>query len=215
MPGAPAKVQAVTPRSQRIAADVPLVGHVDAEERFARFPSGHLMKGMFFNRMVSLGGSRAYEEVAARLVKRPQLGRYLPFADYPQVDFSRLAHHIAVTRSPQLDVVEAMRRLARADITTFATSAVGSVMLALVGHDPAVALLKLPDMYAASLKGGTVTARELSPRLIELAYRDFYGWLDCYPIGHIEGLVAHCQQRAEIEVDPSSEIDAVIRVHLS
>lgn len=198
--------------TQRIRADVPLLGHVDAEERFERFPSSHLMKGMFFNRMVALGGARAYADVEGRLVKRPQLGRYLPFSDYPQVDFSRLAHHVAITKFPRLDVVESMRRLARHDIQTFAESAVGSVMLALVGRDPITALLKLPEMYRASLKGGAVTARLLAPGVVELAYRDFYGWLDCYPIGHIEGLVTHCGQRSEIEVEASSEIDATFRV---
>jgi uncharacterized protein (TIGR02265 family) len=193
---------------------MPLVGHVDAEERFERFPGGHVMKGMFFNRMVALGGMRAYTEIAPQLLKRPQLGRYLPFSDYPQVDFSRLAHHVAVTRFPRVDVVEAMRRLARQDIATFAESAVGSVMLALVGRDPVSALLKLPDMYAASLKGGTVTAKALAPDVVELDYRDFYGWLDCYPIGHIEGLCEHCQRRSEIEVEAESEVDAVLRVHV-
>ena len=170
------------------------------------------MKGMFFNRMVALGGARAYADVESRLVKRPALGRYLPFSDYPQVDFSRLAHRAAITKYPRLDVVEAMRRLAREDIQTFAESAVGSVMLALVGRDPRVGLLKLPEMYRASLKGGEVSARQLSADVIELAYRDFYGWLDCYPIGHIEGLIAHCGQRSEIEVEARSEIEAVLRV---
>lgn len=202
-------------RAQRIRADVPLLGHVEAEERFERFPSSHLMKGMFFNRMVALGGARAYADVEGRLVKRPALGRYLPFSDYPQVDFSRLAHHVAITKFPQFDVVESMRRLARHDIATFADSAVGSVMLALVGRDPRTALLKLPEMYRASLKGGEVSARSLDGGAIELVYRDFYGWLDCYPLGHIEGLVAHCGQRSEIEVDFESEFDATFRVHLA
>lgn len=202
-------------RSQRIRADVPLLGDVDAEERFARFPSTHLMKGMFFSRMIALGGPSAYAEIEPRMTRRPQLGRYLPFADYPQVDFSRLAHHVAITRYPDTDVVEAMRRLAREDIRTFASSGVGSVMLALVGSDPKVALLKMPDMYAASLKGGSVTAKEIATGVVELSYVDFYGWLDCYPIGHIEGLATHCNRRCEIEVEAASEVEAVLRIHLS
>ncbi len=193
---------------------MPLVGDVDPEERFARFPSSYLMKGMFFNRMVGLGGERAYREVESKLVKRPQLGRYLPFSDYPQVDFSRLAHQVAITRFPGQDVVEAMRRLARQDIATFAQSAIGSVMFALAGHDPVTALLKLPEMYRASLKGGEVSARLAGPQVVELAYREFYGWLDCYPIGHVEGLAAHCERSCEIEVEADSEIAAVLRVHL-
>lgn len=202
-------------RALRIRADVPLVGDVDAEERFARFPDSFRMKGMFFSRMIALGGHATFLEIQPRLRDKPRLGRYLPFSDYPQVDFSRLAHHVAVTRYPNVDVVEAMRRLAREDVRTFAASAVGSVMLALVGGDPRTALLKLPDMYAASLKGGEVTARLLADGAVELSYRSFYGWLDCYPIGHIEGLAAHCGRGCEIEAEAASELDAVLRVHLS
>jgi uncharacterized protein (TIGR02265 family) len=201
-------------RSRRIRPEVPLVGHVEAEERFARFPSSYLMKGMFFSRMIDLGGERAYREVEGRLVKRPQLGRYVPFADYPQVDFSRLAHQVAITKFPGVDVVEAMRRLARRDIETFAQSTAGSVMLALVGNDPVTALLKLPDMYRASLKGGSVKARSTAKDVVELDYVDFYGWLDCYPIGHVEGLVGHFGRRCEIEVEAGSEVAALLRVHL-
>lgn len=205
----------VSRRAQRIRADVPLVGDVDAEERFERFPPGYTTKGMFFSRLLALGGEDTYAQMESRLAKRPQLGRYLPFSDYPQVDFSRLAHHVALARFPDQDVVEAMRRLAREDLRAFAASALGSVMFALVGSDPKVALLKLPDMYAASLKGGSVRAKELGPGVIELSYTDFYGWLDCYPIGHIEGLAMHCDRSCEIEVEARTEIDAVFRVHLS
>jgi uncharacterized protein (TIGR02265 family) len=199
----------------RIRPERPLVGDVDAEERFERFPSGHLMKGMFFNRMVALGGARIYSDVAPRLIKRPLLGRYVPFSEYPQVDFSRLAHAVAVARFPRVDVVEAMRQLAREDISVFAESAIGSVMLALSGRDPTRALLKLPDMYAASLRGGAVSARQLAPDVVELDYRDFFGWLDCYPIGHIEGLCEFLEHRSEIEVEASSEVDAVLRVRVA
>lgn len=206
--------RAMRTRTTRIRRDVPLLGDVDAEQRFDRFPSSYLMKGMFFNRMLALGGARVYRDVEPQLVKRPQLGRYLPFADYPQVDFSRLAHRVAITRFPRVDVVEAMRRLARDDITTFAESAVGSVMLALVGRDVVTALLKLPEMYRASLKGGEVSARRVASNVLELEYRDFYGWLDCYPIGHIEGLVFHCERSCEIEMETRSETEAVLRVLL-
>ncbi len=197
-----------------IRADLALTGGVDAEERFARFPASYVMKGMFLRRMVQVGGARALAEVGPRLVRRPPLDAYLPFSDYPQVDFSRLAHQVARMRFPGVAVVEAMRRLARDDIATFAESTIGSVMLALVGRDVTTALLKLPDMYAASLRGGTVGARALDAGVIELTYRSFYGWLDCYPIGHIEGLCAQFGCRPEIEVEAQSPVDAVLRVHV-
>lgn len=201
-------------RSRRIRPDTPLVGDVNAEDRFERFPSHFTMKGMFFSRMIDLGGERAYRSIEERLLKKPSLGRYLPFSDYPQVDFSRLAHAVAIARNPNVDNVEAMRRLAREDIATFARSGVGSVMLALVGSDPISALMKLPDMYRASLRGGEVKAELESAHIVRLTYVDFYGWLDCYPIGHIEGLAEHLGRSCEIEMHSERDTAATFRVHI-
>lgn len=200
--------------SRRIAFDRSLVGEVDPEERFVLFPSGFTMKGMFFSRMLDLAPPGALDRTLPQLTARPSLGRYLPFSDYPQVDFSRLAHHVAVLREPRVDTVEAMRRLARVDVGTFAASRLGSVIFALLGDDVKDALLKLPDMYRISLRGGEVRARVLDRDVVELSYNDFYGWLDCYAVGHIEALVGHFGRTCELELDLDSLSAGRFRVHL-
>lgn len=197
---------------QRIKPDMALIGHVEAEERFAAFPPNFTVKGMFFSRMVQLGGPSALVDIKDKLVKPPALGRYLPFSDYPQVDFSRLAHRVAVGLFPRRGVCEAMRLLARKDLETFANSSVGGVMMALAGKDVCDALMKLPDMYRATLNGGTTSATRVAPNTVLLQYEDWYGWLDCYPLGHIEGLAAYLNQRCEIEVEQRSAISASLRV---
>jgi uncharacterized protein (TIGR02265 family) len=199
---------------RRIRPDVSLVGDVDAEARFERFPSYFTAKGMFFARMVDLGGEEVWRTVEPTLKKRPALGRYLPFSDYPQEDFSRLAHAVAVQREPRRDVVEAMRRLGRVDIETFATSKLGSVVFALVAGNVTAALLKLPDMYRMSLKGGEVEASLDARDVVTLRFKDFFGWLDCYPVGQIEGLVSYYDRRAEVEVELETETSGLYRVHL-
>lgn len=205
--------------SRRVEYDRPLVGDVDPEERFERFPRDFTMKGMFFSRLLDLEDTSLrgplLERMSVQLRARPALGRYLPFSDYPQVDYSRLAYEIAIERNPRVDPVEAMRRLARLDIATFAASKLGTVVFALVGDDPIDALLKLPDMYRMSLRGGEVFATLSSRDVVELSYRDFYGWLDCYPIGHIEALLSHFERRCEIEYDLDSEYAGRFHVHLS
>lgn len=200
--------------SRRIAFDRPLVGEVDPEERFALFPPDFTMKGMFFSRMLELAPPGALDRTLPQLHARPTLGRYLPFADYPQVDFSRLAHHVATLREPGVDTVEAMRRLARLDVGTFAASRLGSVVFALLGGTVTEALQKLPEMYRISLRGGEVRARALGPREVELAYTDFYGWLDCYAVGHVEALVAHFGARCELEYDLDGLSAGRFHVHL-
>lgn len=199
----------------RIKTDVALVGHVEAEDRFAAFPAGFTVKGMFFSRMVQLGGPGALADVRDKLKKPPALGRYLPFSDYPQADFSRLAHRVATGLFPRRGVCEAMRLLARKDLETFASSSVGSVMMALAGKDTCEALMRLPDMYRATLSGGIATAERIAPNVVVLRYDDWYGWLDCYPVGHVEGLAAHLNQHCEIEVEQRSLTAATMRVAVS
>lgn len=201
--------------SRRIEYESPLVGDVDPDERFSRFPDGFTMKGMFFSRLLELGPPNLLDRLGPELRGRPALGRYLPFSDYPQVDYSRLAYHIAITRETRVDPVEAMRRLARVDISTFAASKIGTVIFALVGDDVMEALLKLPDMYRMSLHGGRVAAKLSSRDVVELEYTEFYGWLDCYPVGHIEALVAHFSRRCQIEYDLDSESAGRFHVHVT
>lgn len=185
------------------------------EARFERFPSYFTAKGMFFARLVDLGGDEVWKSVEPRLKKKPALGRYLPFSDYPQEDFSRLAHAVAIQREPRRDVVEAMRRLGRVDIETFAQSKLGSVVFALVAGRVTDALLKLPDMYRMSLKGGEVEASLDARDVVTLRFKDWFGWLDCYPVGQIEGLLSHYARNAELEVELENETNGLYRIHLA
>lgn len=201
------------PRTELIRPDLPLTGTVDAEARFDRFPSDFGVKGMFLSRMASLAPPHVLDRVRPKLVKAPSLGRYLPFADYPQVDYSRLTHAVATDLYRHVDVPEGMRRLARHDIQTFAASQVGKIMLALA-RDASGALMKLPEMYGAALRGGRVEAKSLEPRRISLRFTEFYGWLDCYPIGTVEGLAQHFGETCDIELKMDSELAATFVVTL-
>ena len=131
--------------------DVPLSFPVDAESRFVRFPGDFTIKGMFLGRLLSIAPRGALTSLGERLQNPAVLKRCLPFADYPQVDYSRLAHVVAQELHKHLQTAEAMRRLARHDIRTFAESQVGRILLALSG-DASATLLKLPEMYRAALR---------------------------------------------------------------
>jgi uncharacterized protein (TIGR02265 family) len=196
-----------------VQPDVPLSFSVDAEARFEQFPAAFCIKGMFLSRLVSLAPRGSLAMVRERLVNPTLLTRCLPFADYPQVDYSRLAHLVAVELYRQVQLAEAMRRVARHDIRTFATSQVGKILLTLAG-DATACLMKLPEMYRAALRGGQVSTTRLAPDAVQIDFRDFYGWLDCYPIGTVEGLVAHFSRGCAIEVSMQSDIAAtyVVRV---
>jgi uncharacterized protein (TIGR02265 family) len=185
---------------------------VDAEARFARFPRHYTLKGMFFTRVIGLG-ARFFDAVRPKLIDPPRAGRYVAFADYPQVDYSRIAHAVATGLTPTLPVPEAMRQLARRDLSTFATSSIGRVSLAML-RDAEAAVLKLPDLYAAVLHGGIVTGRSLGKNEIEFTFSDYYGWVDCYPVGTIEGLVDRYGRSCHIEVDVEGALSAVYRIRI-
>jgi uncharacterized protein (TIGR02265 family) len=196
-----------------IRPDVPLSVRVDASARFAGFPPDFSIKGMFPARLEKLASHAVLESVRGALLKPEALGRYVSFADYPQVDYSRLAYAVATDLYKRLDPAEAMRRLARRDIETFASSQIGKIMLALTGN-AAATLMKLPDMYGAALRGGSVKAVRTDPGTVSIRFRNFYGWLDCYAIGTVEGLVSHFSNACEIEVSLETATAATYIVHL-
>lgn len=193
----------------RLTLSTPLDSAPDPEARFQRFPSSYTIKGMFFSRPIEILGAD-YNALLPQL-KRPQSGgRYLAFRDYPQEDYSRISHAAATRRWPHVSVAEAMRQLARDDIRIFGASRLGRVVLAMTG-DVTSSLLKLPEMYGMSLKGGEVTAETVQEG-VKLEFRDFLGWVDCYPVGTVEGLVLHYGQEPEVEIECSGEGDATYLV---
>ncbi len=185
---------------------------IDAEQRFGHFPKGFTLKGMFFARLLTLN-ERVFPEVRSTLVEPPRGDRYLPFHDYPQVDYSRLAYAVAMRLHRGTSAPEAMRLVARQDFATFAASAVGRVSLALMGNAER-AILKLPSAYAAVMKGGTVAASSTGKDEFEVVFRDFYGWVDCYPMGTLEGLVKHFGRSCSIVAELESGIHARYRISL-
>ena len=195
-----------------VSSAAPLDFPIDRDARLARFPPDATLKGMFFSRLLDLGG-RHVEAERPRLTKPPRTGHYLPFGDYPQVDFARLSFAAATGLYPGVPLAEGQRRLARHDFATFAASAVGRVSLAMMG-DAESALLRLPSAYAAVLRGGTLDARRVEPEVVEIVFRNFFGSVDCYPIGTVEGVAAYFGRSCDVVALISAPGDATYRVTL-
>lgn len=170
----------------------------DAEERFAKFPTDFTLKGLFFPRLVLMLGD-GWSKLEPTLLAPPRFGKYFPFSDYPQVDYSRLTYAVAKKCFPRLPLREAARRVARRDFEVFADSRVGGVMLSMLGGVDS-ALLKFPQMMGIVLSGGSCKGTRIDDRTVRLEWDNFLGWLDCYSIGTIEGIVSHFGHAATIEV---------------
>ena len=187
----------------------PLRGHgTSADVRFARFPASHTIKGMFFTRLMAIAPRAEVEQRDLRAF--PRGGRYVAFKNYPQIDYSRIAHLAASTRYRHQETREAMRRLARDDFAEFAKSRVAKVALSFVG-DCADTLKRMPDLYRMTLEGGTFDAQDIEGG-VRVSYRDFYGWLDCYPLGTLEGIVIHHGHRPRVEMHLEDDLNGHLDV---
>ena len=127
------------------------------------------------------------------------------------MDYCRIALTAAKRLHPDVALPEAARLLGRGDFAEFARSRVGAVLLSLAGDLPTV-LEKLPSVYAKVTRGGRVSAERVDDRRVRIAYRDYHGWVDCYTLGTIEGVVMHFDRAPRIEVSLESEIDATYDV---
>ncbi len=161
---------------------------MDYEAVLSRMPRTHLLKGMFFSRHLEAVRGQ-WETLKGSLVAPPRLGRYIPFADYPLLDYVRVTQAAAASRHPDVGAREAARRLARDDITAFGESTIGGVMLSLV-RDPGGILMKFPDAYARVLTGSTVRTTRTASGGVRLEWREHYGVSE-YTLGQLEGAVMH------------------------
>jgi uncharacterized protein (TIGR02265 family) len=168
-----------------------LTGSIDVEALLAGYPADYLVKGMFCNRFVDVLGAD-FEALQPRLIAPPRGGRYLPFRDYPQADYSRIAFAAAAKQFPQLDLAEATRRAARDDFGTFASSTMGKIMLALVG-DTHSALLRMPEAFALIATGAELRTEERGAHSVRMILVRYVASVE-YMLGQLEGIVMSYQR---------------------
>ncbi len=193
-----------------ISSNERIEGTVDVEALVASIPANYTVKGMFCARFVEALASE-YRQVEPLLVAAPRLGRYLPFHSYPQADYQRLCLATAAKRFPRIGTREAVRRVARDDLQTFASSIIGKVVLALVA-DVRSTLLRLPDAYARVTVGGYATAEELDAQTLRIEFHGYHGMVD-YTLGQMEGVVLHYGGVSNItcnEVEPNHIVFDVV-----
>lgn len=166
--------------------EAPLHGSLDIDALAASFPPSYTVKGMFVQRYTALLDDD-FTKLAPKLTAAPRGGRYLAFKDYPQGDYTRIVAAAAAKVFPALSLSEAVRRIARDDMETFATSVFGKVVMTLVG-DPLTALRHVPDAWARMAPGPNVWTEELEPGAIRLVFRRHRGIVE-YTLGQLEGVV--------------------------
>lgn len=176
-----------------------LAGDFDIEQEARSIPPSYVVKGMFFKRLVDLVGSD-WDTVARSMIDPPRGGRYVPFRDYPQSDYSRLSAVAGRKRYPKVSLREAVRRVARDDFDVFGASTFGRVVLAVVG-DARSALHRVPFVYSKLATGDwSITAIDLDGDVVRLEFAPLYGRWE-YTLGQLEGIVQHYGSMPTTTVD--------------
>ena len=73
---------------------------------------------------------------------------------------------------------------------------------------PPDTLKRMPSLYEMTLEGGSFSAEAIEGG-VRIALRDFYGWLDCYPLGTLEGIVLHHGFRPRVEMHLEDELNGM------
>jgi uncharacterized protein (TIGR02265 family) len=178
--------------SLTVTPDEKLKGTIDFETVARGIPKSHLVKGVFFARLVSSLGP-AFEQLIPSLDGAPRLGRYVPFSDYPQSDYVRVSAAAAHKLHPTLPLREALRRLGRDDLAVFASTTFGKVLLSAVG-DARTVLMKTPYIYEKMAPGDFVmTVEDIDRSHVRLEIAPMYGIWE-YQLGQMEGVVLNFRQ---------------------
>jgi uncharacterized protein (TIGR02265 family) len=180
-----------------LQVQVPLEGSLDIEPIAASFPPSYTVKGMFCTRFTELLGED-FGSVVPTLSSPPRGGRYVPFKDYPQSDYTRLTVAAAAKLFPKRSLREGLRCLARDDLRTFAASMFGKIVLAVAG-DARATLLRVPDAYRRVAPGPTVRAEELDASTVRVVFEEHRGIVE-YVVGQMEGVVLSFGQEPTVTV---------------
>ncbi len=196
----------------RFTADIdqPIRIAFDPDERLARIQSGAQLKGMFFFRLVSILKDE-WQPMSATLSAPPRLGAYVPFANYPFVDYLRLSLAAAKKQYPREPLAQALRLLERDSVKPFAESTVGKVTLRMV-PDLLSAMLKIPDVQRMVFGVGKIAAAATGPRSVRVEFEGVPSWLDCATLGNFEGAALMYGEKTVIDVDVKNASDAVYEI---
>ena len=171
---------------------------IDMAARVGKFPPTAMVKGLFFARLAAIVGE----------------GSYVAWRDYPQAEYARLTGLAGAKAHPTQPPAEQLRRVARDDFATFAKEPVGAMALSFV-RSPATLFQQLPRLYKLVLKGGNVAVRKKDDACVEVEFTDFFGQLDCYMIGQMEGMVRHYGVHPTIDAELKKYEHAVFTIRWS
>jgi uncharacterized protein (TIGR02265 family) len=182
---------------------------LDSKPYLDRVPEGTCCKGMFFNDIIN--NVRRMSPGAEKLLPGASR-RYVPFRDYPLREHMGLTAAAVPLLFPRMLSREGMRRLGWLSYPTFAESMVGRVVFGILGNDLEQIFSVGPRAFPISVNRGRATAERLGSNHFRYVFRDFFGYLDTYYVGVIEGPILHHKRVPDVRLHLETLSDGIMDI---
>ena len=130
---------------------------------------------------------------------------------YDQVVAAADARTVTSTKDGAVATVTYSRRLGRSAFPAFMQSRAGRMMFELAAPRLEDALARAPQAYAVISNAGTVYFERRAPRIVEIVFVGFPGFLETYQVGIVEGVCSHYGERVTLEIALETIADGTIR----
>lgn len=178
---------------------------LDVAAHRARVPRTGIVKGMFFESV-----AREVRAVSGREVKRD--ARWVPFRNYPVLDWVDFLTASAETAYPDLPLREGLHRLGRSMFPAFARTMVGKVIFSVAAGDLLGSLALYPKIWSVISDHASAEVDELREGRVVIRQRNVWDFVDSFQVGSIEGGMAVFGKNATIRVAVLSPCDADLEV---
>jgi serine/threonine-protein kinase len=172
---------------------------VDLDAHVRLLPPDASCKGMFFMDVLARASRFAPSLDIHKAAGIPER-RYLPFRDYPMADGLRLTSAAARVLFPRHGIGEGLRRVGRTAFETILGTHVGRSLFGVLADEIDSIFMRSPKAYKLLLNFGELSAEKTDFRTYLFRVKGFPAFLETYQVGVIEGVVAHCKERSQIQI---------------
>jgi uncharacterized protein (TIGR02265 family) len=172
---------------------------LDVGARLKLIPPHATVKGMVLDGVL--------KETARLGQALPTRGPYVGYKDYPLPEFLALQVEAAARVFPALPPREGLRRLGQGAYPALFQSMIGRVLFGVLGKNPETLVKVAPKGYAVTGNTGQVDVIEATPQGALLRFQEFYGFLDSYHVGVLEGAITACNRSGRVLFKPLGEVD--------
>ncbi len=180
-------------------------------ERVARMvPNTIMCKGVFINQTLRLSQDQFDDEEILRMAGVP-LQRFVPFRDYPWIDFFRIAAVVGQVISDGASLSHSLRMMGRTYFSQFSEGVPGTLLFGALACSPDLIIPLGPKAWRMANNFGSLRAESMGDR----HYRyHLYGQptevVESIHVGVLEGVFEHCSLDVSLQLAAVDEMTSII-----